>query len=307
MNPRTHPRGTAPDFRLPKPNPNPTRMTDALWWLVCMREALEPIDSENGGTYANKPGYHNIGSNLPDHGLGNSKTDHSIRRAPDRSGPWWKIKTSAHDWTFKSAQGGNYANIQKYTKRLIAAMQSPTDLRPDDVFAYTLGQTDGDPVVEGYNEYTNSLDTSADKTHLWHRHDSFRRNIIGDFPSMWKALTIDMGWTYAEWQRSVAPPAKPTEELPVDGKTFNSLFLGALKDPAVRKEVGAAMLDAAGWSSGYSGRKLGQHADDDQAMRNFLFGKPDKDGQQIPDDSPVAKMAKAADLIIAQSGSKPAS
>src|SRR6188508_819287 len=50
MNPKTHPRGRAPDFTLPKQNPNPERMTDALWWLVCMREALEPSLSENGGT-----------------------------------------------------------------------------------------------------------------------------------------------------------------------------------------------------------------------------------------------------------------
>lgn len=245
LNPRTHPRGAPPSFTLPKPNPNPGRMTDALWWLVCMREALEPSDTENGGTYANKPGYHNAGENLPDHGLGSPKTDHSIRRAPDRTGPWWKWKSSAHDWTFISAQRGNYANITKYTKRLINAMRDPKDLRPDDVFAYTLGQTDGDTVVEGYNEYTNDSETSADKTHLWHRHDSFRRNIIGDFWAMWKALTIDMGWTYAEWLKSVTPTAKPPqEELPVDSKTFNTLFLGALKDPAIRKEVGLAMLEA---------------------------------------------------------------
>jgi len=243
LNPRTHPRGAPPSFSLPLPNPNPSRMTDALWWLVCMRELLEPIDSENGGTYANKPGYHNAGENLPDHGLGNSKTDHSIRRAPDRSGLWWKTKSSAHDWTFLSAQKGNYANIQKYTRRLVNAMRDPKDLRPDDVYAYTLGQTDGDPIVEGYNEYTDSDDTSADKTHLWHRHDSFRRNIIGDFWAMWKALTIDMGWTYAEWLKSVTPkpPAKPVEELPVNQTDFTKLFLGALKDPDAQVREKAAI------------------------------------------------------------------
>jgi len=104
------------------------------------------------------------------------------------------------------------------------------------------------------------------------------------------------------------PPAKPpTEELPVDGKTFNSLFLGALKDPAVRTEVGKAMLEATGWSKGYPGRQVGWHMDDEQAMRNFLFGKPDEKGQQIPDDSPVSKMAKAAQIIIDQSGGVKAS
>lgn len=95
-----------------------------------------------------------------------------------------------------------------------------------------------------------------------------------------------------------APPPVQKDDLPVDSKTFNSLFLGALKDPAIRKEVGAAMLEASGWSSGYSGRKLGQHADDDQALRNFLFGKPDEKGQQVPADSPVAKMAQAAEKIL---------
>jgi hypothetical protein len=202
MNPRTHPRGAAPDFTLPWPNPNPGRMTDALWWLVCMREMLEPELSANGGTFANKPGYHNAGENLPDHGAGNPKTDHSIRRPPDREGPWWREMTSAHDWTFRDAQAGKYATITKYTKRLINSMRDPDDLRPDDVYAYTLGQIDNDRVVEGYNEYTNDDESSGDLSHNWHRHDSFRRRIIGNFWAMWKALTIDMGWTYDEWLRS---------------------------------------------------------------------------------------------------------
>ena len=212
MNPRTHARGAPPDFTLPRPNPNPQRMTDALWWLVCMREALEPALSQNGGTYARKPGYHNNGAALPDYGQGDSRTDHSIRRAPDRTGPWWKNFTSAHDWTFVDAQRGNYATISLYTKRLINAMRDPHDLRPDDVYAYTLGQIDNDRAIEGYNEYRDDAETSSDDTHTWHRHDAFRRNIIGSFPHMWQALTIDMGWTYAEWQRSVAPPKPPAKQ-----------------------------------------------------------------------------------------------
>lgn len=221
MNPRTHPRGAAPDFALPKPNPNSSRMTDALWWLVCMRETLESSDTENGGTYANKPGYHNAGENLPDHGEGNISTDHSIRRAPDRRGPWWWTKSSAHDWTFRSAQSGDYSNITKYTKRLITAMRDLDDPRPDDVYAYTLGQIDTDSVVEGYNEYTDDSETSGDKSHNWHRHDSFRRNIIGDFWAMWKALTIDMGWTVAEWRKSIGATTgggtEPVKMVTIEG------------------------------------------------------------------------------------------
>lgn len=202
MNPRTHPRGAPPDFSMAglPANPNPARITQALWWLVCMRDLLEPL-SENGGVYANKPGYHNAGENLPDHGLGNLQTDHSIRRTPDRTGSWWEEFASAHDWTFTRAHTGNYTEINKYTNRLINSMRSLTDLRPDDVYAYTLGQVDNDRVVEGWNEYEDEPDT-GDESHLWHRHDSFRRNIVGSFWHMWKALTIDMGWTYAEWQQS---------------------------------------------------------------------------------------------------------
>lgn len=231
MNPRTHKRGAPPDFTLPKPNPNPSRMTDALWWLVCMREALEPALSDNGGTYANKPGYHNIGNNLPDFGLGNIKTDHSIRRGPDRSGPWWETKTSAHDWTFRDAQAGNYATITKYTKRLISAMKDPDDPRPDNVFAYTLGQVDNDRVVEGYNEYTDDAETSGDTSHNWHRHDSLRRNIIGHFSAMWQALTIDMGWTVAEWRESIglATGSEPVQMIAIDGEL--PLLKQGMSDP----------------------------------------------------------------------------
>jgi len=202
MNPRTHPRGARPDFTLPRPNPNPARMTDALWWLVCMREALEPEKSESGGTYAAKPGSHNIGASLPDHGAGDARTDHSIRHAWNRTGPWWRTKTAAHDWTFRDAQRGDYRTINRYTRRMITAMADPHDLRPDRVVFYTLGNLDGDVTTEGYHELTNAPETSSDDTHAWHRHDSFFRNIVGDFGAMWKVLTIDMGWTYTEWRQS---------------------------------------------------------------------------------------------------------
>lgn len=205
MNPRTHPRGAPPSFALPAPNPNSTRMTNALWWLVCMCELLEPEDSANGGTFANKPGSHNAGENLPDFGEGDSRTDHSIRHEWNRTGPWWREFTAGRDWTFLSAQRGNYTKINLYTKRMIDAMKDPNDLRPDRALFYVLGNTDGDVQTEGYNEIKNGTETSGDDSHAWHIHESHLRNAVGDFWSMWKILTIYMGWTYAEWQRSVAP------------------------------------------------------------------------------------------------------
>lgn len=99
------------------------------------------------------------------------------------------------------------------------------------------------------------------------------------------------------------PPKPAQEDLPVDAKTFNSLFLGALKDPAIRAEVGKAMLEASGWSEGFSQRTDKQHKNDVQVVRNFLVGKPDAAGQQIPATSPLARMAQAAELIITEHGS----
>jgi peptidoglycan hydrolase-like protein with peptidoglycan-binding domain len=201
MNPRTHPRGAPPVFTLLKPNPNPSRITDALWWLVQMRLLMEP-GSRNGGTYANKPGSHNAGENLP-------ATDHSLRPAHlNKTGPWWKEFSAAHDWTFPDAQAGDFTTIDKYTSRLINAMKDPNDPRPDNVVFYTLGQADNDRVVEGWNEVTDDPET-GDSSHLWHRHDSFFRNAVGNFWLMWQVLTIDMGWTVAEWRRSLPEPKAP--------------------------------------------------------------------------------------------------
>jgi hypothetical protein len=54
-----------------------------------------------------------------------------------------------------------------------------------------------------------------------------------------------------------------------------------------------------GWSSGFPGRTDAQFKDDLQTQRNFLNGNPDKQGQQVPSNSPLARIVQAADLVIA--------
>jgi hypothetical protein len=262
MNPRTHPRGAPPDFSMAglPANPNPGRITNALWWLVCMRLALEP-DSRNGGVLALKPGYHSYGSRLPDHGEGNAATDHSIRWSWDRTGPWWRQYASAHDWTFQSAHSGSYTIIAKYVNRLVNAMKDPNDPRPDDVYAYTIGQADNDLVVEGYNERTNAAE-SGDDSHLWHRHDSFRRGIVGDFGAMWKALTIDMGWTYAEWQQSIQG----------DDDVSQADVIAALKSAEGRAALADALFKGKYGSAAYPNRDLAAFLRDMHALRDFEVG-----------------------------------
>jgi len=76
---------------------------------------------------------------------------------------------------------------------------------------------------------------------------------------------------------------------------------------AQAKATADAVLKASGWSSGYPGRTLGQHANDEQVVRNFVTGHPDEKGAQIEPTSPLARITRAADLILAGGGTVHAS
>ncbi len=215
MNPRTHPRGAPPDFSMTGLPPKPSHTTDALWWLVQMRLRLEPR-SKNGGTFANKAGSHNTGNNLLTHensqGVRIWKNDHSIRHEWNHTGAWWRDFSAAHDWTFDGAHTGDYTEINLYTHRMLRAMRDPKDLRPDQVMFYCIGQEDSDSTVEGWHELRDEVIT-GDSSHLWHRHDSLFRNIVGNFWAMWQILTIDMGWSYQDWLKSTTAPPKEWDEM----------------------------------------------------------------------------------------------
>jgi len=64
-------------------------------------------------------------------------------------------------------------------------------------------------------------------------------------------------------------------------------------------------LKISGWSSGFPGRTEAQQMNDLQVARNYAVGNPDKTGDQIADNAPMARWTKAADLIIAQNAAKP--
>lgn len=200
---------TMPDFRLPSPNVRADNTTDAVWWLRCWLLALD-ADTQDGGTYANKPGFHNKGKQVKDYGAYNSKTDYSIRQSINRQGEFWREKSSALDWTFKSAQGGNYHLIAIYTQRLFAAALNPNDPRLDGVYEF-YGQADSDKAVEGYNEW-EERNVTSDSSHLWHLHISFLRKYCGDFLQMWAIYTVLIGWTVDQWLASIA--ATPAPETP---------------------------------------------------------------------------------------------
>lgn len=199
---------TKPDFKLKSRNPNPTYITDAEHWLRERLEELEPA-SQHGGTYANKPGFHNTGK-------ANKSTNYSVRDKINQTGPGW-THASAIDWTFPDAQRGDYRTIDKYTSRLWKSAHDQSDPRLDLILFEFYGQADSDKAVEGYNEYREEEGTS-DSSHLWHLHLSFIRSKCGDFWAMWALLTVLMGWNVEQWRSTLPtappPPVKPKPKPP---------------------------------------------------------------------------------------------
>jgi GH25 family lysozyme M1 (1,4-beta-N-acetylmuramidase)/peptidoglycan hydrolase-like protein with peptidoglycan-binding domain len=139
--------------------------------------------SKLGGIYANKPGYHNKRENLP-------ASDYSVAQfAVDRQGP--DDEAAAIDWTFPSAQAGDYREISKFSKRLYAARNDADDTRTKYIREF-FGQIDSDSTVEGW-DYSKNRAASSDKSHLWHIHLSIHRKYVNDPLAMKAILSILKG------------------------------------------------------------------------------------------------------------------
>jgi len=93
------------------------------------------------------------------------------------------------------------------------------------------------------------------------------------------------------------------EDIPVALTAADKTWIANTIAAQVKAQVAPLLaadtnLNASGWSSGYPGRTTAQHQDDVQVHRNFLNGNPDKTGQQVPAGSPLARIVRAADLVI---------
>ena len=180
-------------WRRPKPttrssNPNPTNISEEMWWLWTQLQAMEP-DTQLGGIYANKPGYHNCRQNLPSY-------DYSVcDQPPDGGGP--ANKAGAIDWTFPEAHGGNYTRISTYTKRLLASAQDLDDPRLNGWREF-YGQSDADSHVEGWDcRYGYAV--TSDSSHLWHIHISENRDMSTSKANKEALLSVLRGETLADW------------------------------------------------------------------------------------------------------------
>lgn len=172
-------------------NPDPRRITDALWYFAESCLAMQP-GTQYGGIVAAQKGYHGWRDWLIENGLLN---DYSIRFAPDKLGPG--DKSAAFDWTFPDAQRGQYGTIIRYGSRVRAAHQS-RDPRAYG-FREVLIQADSDGDAEGYDFYLWNTRT-PDSSHLWHGHFSVLRQYLNDFNAMNGMLSILAGESYETWR-----------------------------------------------------------------------------------------------------------
>lgn len=166
-------------------NPNPSRITNELWYFWEEFKKFEP-KVLLGGIYADKPGYHNTrAANMLKYPGNYSYADYAL----DRQGP--SDKAAAIDLTFPDAQAGNYSTIAKYSNRLLLSGKDPNDNRLN-VLREFYGNTDSDTEVEGW-DYQAVRAATSDKTHLWHIHISVMRAYVTSKIAMDSILNVLKG------------------------------------------------------------------------------------------------------------------
>lgn len=161
-----------------------------MYLLRDQLHALEPCDSEDGGIYADKKGYHNTRAANQRRWPG----DYSIRDAIDQTGP--ADKAAGIDWTFRSAQRGDYRTIAKYFGRFMRAAKAADRRLAGWREAY--GQVDNDRAVEGWDcRYHRAI--TSDSSHLWHIHFSETRAYTTSKTNKEALLSVLKGETLSEY------------------------------------------------------------------------------------------------------------
>lgn len=174
-------------------NPNPARITDASWWFQEQFVASFPT-AENGGQYANKPGFHNTRA-------ANKSTNYSVQGPRQQRGP--SDKTAGYDITYRDAQSGNYGTIAVVSGRLYEAGQRQ-DPRTKGWYEF-FGQVDWDSTVEGWS-YGKGGPSTSDSSHLWHNHLSENREMTPEWINKDAMLSIVRGESLAAWEARIGFP-----------------------------------------------------------------------------------------------------
>lgn len=177
-------------------NPNPSRITEAMWWFIEEWERLEPATVYAGSWGNFKPGYHCDWDTI--HAKGWAANDYSVKLPDDKVGGTYLSKYGAAvDITFPSAQSGNYTSIRMYSDRVRAAWKA-RDPRLKGWREVLCNSSDGDSAADGF-DFTDWSERTPDDTHKWHIHFSCLRKYVDVWDVYRAMMSILRGETLAQW------------------------------------------------------------------------------------------------------------
>lgn len=187
-------------------NPNPLRISGPLWWLINALTDLTPTSfvDENGGVWVRQKGSHADAGWLKV----NYPNDYSLRGPLQQNGP--QQYGRAWDWTFPSAQSGNYDAIVMYSARIKNAWNT-NDPRAYPIFE-VLCESDYDYDPEGYVFYPTHTFRVPDRSHKWHIHLGILTAFIDDMGAMDAIYSILSGESLEHYHNRKNP--KPDQEEP---------------------------------------------------------------------------------------------
>lgn len=197
-------------------NPNPSRISAALWWLWGDFDAFEP-SVQLGGIYAAKTGYHDIRQAV-------SARDYSVGEvAADRNGPG--DKAAAIDLSMPTA------GMITYTNRLKAAAKARDErlfIGGVPIIREFIGTDNGARVycyvLTGGRARGLSADASddfgRDSSHLWHLHISIIRQFCADSGAMSRLSSVLRGEPLAAWKARVNPAPAPVVRKGIDMTSY---------------------------------------------------------------------------------------
>jgi hypothetical protein len=184
-------------------NPQPAHITAEMWWFIEELERLEGPDTVFAGAWGRfKPGYHCDAWELWNHtdknGVHTWRGDYSTILADDRVlGTPLEQFGAAVDWTFLSAQAGNFTNFKKYGKRIRDAWAA-RDPRLKG-WREVLCQGDDDRPADGY-DFVSWTQRTPDDTHTWHMHFSCLRKFLRTLSVFQAMISILRGETLTQWE-----------------------------------------------------------------------------------------------------------